>query len=155
MYDKSDPRAGLAPTASSAPVWTTYSPADYSRFYEMAPQESGSWGRTWMTRGQNAIVAYSDVEAGAQFVRTNQLDEWVLLLPDANTSAKVTAGGETKTVPGYTMTFVPPGDSTVVMNESGRVVRLFTTRSSDLAERCANAAAHATRRENMPPFQPS
>ena len=66
MYDKSDPRAGLAPVASGAPVWTTYSPADYSRFYEMAPQESGSWGRTWMTRGQNAIVAYSDVEAGAR-----------------------------------------------------------------------------------------
>ena len=95
-----------------------------------------------------------DVEAGAQFVRKDQPDEWVVLLPDANTSAKVTAGGETKTVPGYSVTFVPPGDSSVVMNEGGRVVRLFTTRSSDLSQRCANAAAHATRRENMPPFRP-
>ena len=154
MYDKSDPRAGLAPASSGAPVWTTYSPADYSRFYEMAPQASGVWGRTWMTRGQNGIVAYSEVEAGAQFVRSNQIDEWVLLLPDANTSAKVSAGGETKTVTGYSVTFVPPGDSTVVMNEGGRVVRLFTTRSSDLAERCSNADVHATRRENIPTFEP-
>ena len=155
MYDKSDPRAALAPaSAASSPQWTAYSPADYSRFYETEPHESGPWGRTWLTRGQNAIVAYSEVEAGAQFDRKGQVDEWVLLLPDASTSATVAAGGETKAIEGYSVTFVPPGDSTVVVNAGGRVIRLFTTQSADLAVRCANAAAHGERHQNMPPFQP-
>lgn len=155
MYDKTDPRAALAPASTpTALQWTVYSPADYSRFYETEPQESGPSGRTWLTRGQNGIVAYSEIDAGAQFERKGQVDEWVLLLPDASTSAAITAGGETKTVGGYSVTFVPPGDSTVVMNAGGRVIRLFTTRSTDLAEQCGNAVAHAERHENMPPFEP-
>ncbi len=154
MYDKSDPRSGLAPAAVGAPVWTSYPPSEYSRFYETAPQESLPGGRTWLTRGQNGIVAYSEVEAGARFDRKGQVDEWVLLLPDAAASATVTAGGDTRTVEGYSVTFVPPGDSTVVMKEGGRVVRLFTTRSGDLAEKCPNASAHAAPHENIPPFAP-
>jgi hypothetical protein len=154
MYDKSDPRSGLAPAAVGAPVWTSYPPPEYSRFYETAPQESFPGGRTWLTRGQNGIVAYSEVEAGARFDRKGQVDEWVLLLPDAAASATVTAGGDTRTVEGYSVTFVPPGDSTVVMKEGGRVVRLFTTRSGDLAEKCPNASAHAAPHENIPPFAP-
>jgi hypothetical protein len=154
MYDKSDPRSGLAPAAVGAPVCTSYPPSEYSRFYETAPQESFPGGRTWLTRGQNGIVAYSEVEAGARFDRKGQVDEWVLLLPDAAASATVTAGGDTRTVEGYSVTFVPPGDSTVVMKEGGRVVRLFTTRSGDLAEKCPNASAHAAPHENIPPFAP-
>ena len=153
MYDKSDPRAALAPATTSAPVYTSYTPADYIRFYETPPQESGTWGRTWMTRGENAVVAYSEVEAGTRFERKGQVDEWVLLLPDAAMKATVTAGAETETVAGYTVTFVPPGDSTVTVETKGRVVRLFTTRSADLAARCGNAEAHATRSENVPTFQ--
>src|SRR4051812_48583189 len=154
MYDKSDPRAGLASAPASAPVWTSYSPADYSRFYEMPPQESGEWGPTWLTRGQNGIISYSEAKAGVEFVRRAQVDEWVLLLPDAETSATVTARGETKAISGYSVTFVPPGDSNVQVTAGGCVVRMFTTRSSDLAEQCSNAAAHPVRRENMPPFEP-
>src|SRR4051794_8381319 len=153
MYDKSDPRAGLAAAPANAPVWTTYSPADYSRFYEIPPQEAGPQGRTWLTRGQNAIIAYSEAETRARFDRRDQVDEWVLLLPDPDASVTVTAGGETKTVSGYTVTFVPPGDSSVVIEKGGRVIRLFTTRSADLAERCGNANAHRERHENMPPFE--
>jgi hypothetical protein len=154
MYDKSDPRSGLAPTSSQAPVWTSYSPADYARFYEMEPQESGDWGRTWLVRGQNAVIAYSEVKAGARFERKSQVDEWVLLLPDPGITVTVTAGGETRKVEGYSVTFVPPGDSTIVVNETGRIVRLFTTRSTDLTDKCPNASAHATRHENMPDFEP-
>ncbi|MBQ0820319.1 hypothetical protein KBI52_08865 [Microvirga sp. HBU67558] len=155
MYDKSDPRAALASVpAAAGPVWTEYSPADYSRFYETQPQESGSWGRTWLVRGQNGIVAYSEVEAGARFDRKDQLDEWVLILPDPSITATITAGGETKTVDGYSVTFIPPGDSTLAIHEKGRVVRLFTTQSQDLAAKCPNASAHETRHENMPEFQP-
>ena len=154
MYDKSDPRAGLVSAPANAPVWTRFSPADYCRFYEMAPQESDARGRTWLTRGQNGLVAYTEAEPGAAFERRGQVDEWVLLLPDADTSAVLTAGGETRTIPGYSLTFVPPGDSRVTFPDGGRVVRLFTTRAADLAERCSNASSYSEPRENIPPFEP-
>ena len=73
---------------------------------------------------------------------------------DRETSATVTAGGEAKAVAGYTVTFIPPGDSTIRIGNGGRFVRLFTTNSADLAELCPNTAAHATRHENVPAFEP-
>jgi hypothetical protein len=154
MYDKSDPRASLAKAPSTAPVWTAYTPADYARFYEMPPPESGAWGRSWYVRGQNAVIVYSEVEAGTSFERKGQVDEWVILQPDAGTAVTVTAGGESKAIPGYTVTFVPPGDSTVRIDKGGRIVRMFTTRSDDLVALCPNKDAHSTRHENVPDFQP-
>ncbi|GGH12699.1 hypothetical protein GCM10007036_10760 [Alsobacter metallidurans] len=154
MFDKSDPRAALFKAPANAPVFTAYSPADYVRFYETEPAESGPDGRTWLMRGQNGVVAYSEAKSGARFSRQNQPDEWVLLLPDAGVSVRLTAGGDTRTIEGYSVTFVPPGDSAVEVLEGGRIVRLFTTRNADLAERCSNAAEYAQPHHNIPPFQP-
>ena len=38
------------------------------------------------------------------------------------------------------------------MPAGGRIVRLFTTQSKDLADKCENAAAYAEPRPNIPPF---
>ena len=46
---------------------------------------------------------------GATFARKGQVDEYVVLLHDAPTTAEITAGGEKKSTGGYTVTFVPPG----------------------------------------------
>jgi hypothetical protein len=154
MYDKSDPRAGLSTTTTTAPVWSSYTPADYERFYERQPQESGDWGRSWYVRGENGIIVYSELEPGTVLERKGQIDEWVLLQPDHDTAATVVAGGETKAVAGYTVTFIPPGDSAVTIGKGGRFVRLYTTRSEDLVALCPNKAAHATRHENVPDFKP-
>lgn len=51
------------------------------------------------------------------------------------------------------MTFVPPGDSELRILSGGRVVRLFTTRSSDLAALCGNADAYREADPNIPVFQ--
>ena len=51
------------------------------------------------------------------------------------------------------MTFVPPGDSSVTLPKGGRLVRMFTTRSADLAAKCSNAKAYAKPHPNIPPFQ--
>lgn len=154
MYDKSDPRAGLAKSSDTAPVWNSYTPADYARFYEGAPQESGPWGRTWYVRGANGIIAYSELEAGAKLERKGQIDEWVILQPDPETAVTLKAGSETQSISGYTVTFVPPGDSSMTVDKGGRIVRLFTTRSVDLVALCPNKDAHLARHENMPDFKP-
>jgi len=155
MYDASDPRARLGqPATAAAPVPTVFAAAQFGRFYESEPQEKGSAGRTWYTRGQNFIVAFSDAEPGAVFARKDQRDEYVVLVQDRQTSITVSAGRETVAVPGHSLVIVPPGDSQVVVPAGGRVTRLLSTQSKDLADKCENAAAYATRPQNIPPFQP-
>jgi hypothetical protein len=157
MYDVSDPRSRLAQTttaaAPAAPL-TSFAPAQFGRFYESAPQESGPAGRTWYTRGQNFIVVYSEAKPGAVFARQDQCDEYVVLVPDPNTSITVTSGSETVSVPGNSLVIVPPGNSEVAVAAGGRIVRLITTQSKDIAAKCENATAYATRPQNIPPFQP-
>ena len=154
MYDKSDPRAALATTSSAAkPAPSEFAGAEYAKFYETAPQVKDGKASTWLARGQNFIIAYSDVKDGAVFARASQTDEYVVLLPDKATRAVVEAGAIKKDVAGYSITFVPPGASTVTISGTGRVVRMFSSLSSDLAAQCANAAAYAKQHPNLPPFE--
>ncbi len=155
MYDATDPRSSLTSTAKSAsPVATVFAGADYAKFYETTPQESGPQGRTWYARGQNFIVAYSEAEPGATLERQNQPDEYVVLFPDAATSATIRAGQPGENVPGESLAIVPPGRSTVTLPNGGRVVRFFTARSGDLAAKCSNAQSYATPHPNSPPLEP-
>src|SRR5438477_3826694 len=116
MLDRSDPRASMASygaaTANRAPA-TEYAPADYVRFYGTEPQERDSRARTWYGRGQNFVIAYSETTAGATFSRSGQPDEHVLLLPERSTSVEVTTDEGTRPVGGYSISFLPPGDSSI------------------------------------------
>jgi hypothetical protein len=155
MYDASDPRAGLSPAPNTAPVPTTgFAGAEYARFYEEEPQETGPEGRTWYVRGQNFIVAYSEAEPGAVFDRKEQPDEYVVLIPNEGDSVEISAGTEKVPVRGNSLVIVPPGASAVSVPKGGRIVRLFTTRSDDLVAQCANADSYSTHRPNIPPFAP-
>ena len=155
MYDKSDPRIALAPTApTAAKVATEFAGAEYARFYETDPQEAGVFGRTWYARGQNYIVAFSEANVGAVFTRENQADEYAIIVPDAETRIEIRAGNDTKTVDGYSIVFIPPGPSSVTVLSKGRIVRLLTPKAVDLAAKCSNAAAYATQHPNIPPFEP-
>lgn len=154
MYDASDPRAALAPAAAAPKVTTEFAGADYAKFYETEPQENGAAGRTWYARGQNYVVAYSEVNAGAIFARDGQVDEYALIIPDATTKVEISAKGETKTVDGYSIAFIPPGDSKITTLTKGRIVRLITSRSTDLTAKCSNAASFAKPHPNIPPFEP-
>ncbi|MDJ0389558.1 hypothetical protein QMO56_15685 [Roseomonas sp. E05] len=153
MYDASDARAGLAPARAAAqPV--ALAGAGYAKFYEMPPQETSELARSWYARGQNFVVAYTEAEAGAVLERKEQPDEYVLLLPDPETRVEVTTADGTETLSGFRLAFVPPGPSRVRVLSGGRIVRLVTTASADLAARCANAASYATPHPNVAPLQP-
>jgi hypothetical protein len=157
MYDRSDPRAALMNKVSSQRLYEAFRSAEYAKFYETSPQIIGPHCRTWLTRGRNAVVAYSIVEPGGRLSRTQQVDEWTLLLPDLSTSAVLTAnnGGmkEAKEVVGQSITFVPPGETEIIFPNGGRVVRLFTTRSADLAALCPNANQYSDADSVVPPFR--
>jgi hypothetical protein len=154
MYDKSDPRAALAPSKTSSAVSLGgYAPPSYLKFYETPPHDDGPEGRSWYARGQTFVVVYTDAQDGANFERRGQKDEYVLILPDAETSAQVTAGAERQSCAGYSVIFIPPGDSSIVIPRAGRIVRLFTTQSEDLVARCPNNEAYATPNPLIPPLQ--
>ena len=154
MLLPSDPRASLHAEKSVTPPPTDLAGAEYAKFYETKPQEDNSNGKTWYARGQNFVIAYTEAAAGGVFERTNQPDEYVVLLPDADTGATIMAADGKKSMAGYSVAFVPPGNSTVVVPAGGRLIRMFTTRSHDLATRCSNAGSYAKAHPNIPPFEP-
>jgi hypothetical protein len=154
MYDTKDPRSALAAAKPGTAPATEFAAAEYARFYDMAPQKSGAEGETWYARGQNFVVAYTKAKPGARLTRRGQADEYAVLVRDRNTPVDIVAGNESVTLPGFSLAFVPPGDSTVTVPTGGEVVRLFTVRSTDLAAKCANAAAYAKPHPNIPPFEP-
>ena len=154
MYEADDPRAALGTAGVGAMPSAAFGSSSHARFYADAPQEDLPDQRNWYTRGQNFVVCYSEVEPGAVFERRGQTDEYVLLLHEADMSATVTANGETVEVSSYSITMIPPGDSTVTVHTGGVIVRLISTASADIASKVGNAAAYAGVHPQIPPFQP-
>ncbi len=150
MYDASDPRAGLAQATPSKPAAGPGFPATYARFYEQAPQQNDRTEQAWIVRGQTFVLVYTQIVAETVFERGNQPDEYALLIPDQATPAIVEAGGETQTIDGYSLTFIPPGDSSIRLPKGGRVVRLFTNAATDLLEQASNAALYAEPNPDVP-----
>ncbi len=153
MYAAGDPRATL-PSAPRKAVPTAFHPSQYARFYASEPQETDGGSRTWYARGQNLIVAYTDGKAGLALERRQQADEYVVLVPDASTRLEIDTPDGTTKVEGDSIVVVPPGDSSVRLLTDGVIVRLLTTRATDLAAKCSNAAAYSTPDPNVAPFEP-
>ncbi|MCA0963063.1 hypothetical protein [Salipiger bermudensis] len=152
MYDKSDPRAALAPqSAPAAPKTGLVAEPQEAYFYRDAPQVSDEAGKTWMLRGHNFVLAWTEAAQGSTFARTDQPDEYAVLLPE--NGAVIEWNGTTTEVPGWSIAFVPAGDSKITLPEGGRLTRLFTVRSTDLAEACSNARGYDTPRSHIPPFE--
>jgi hypothetical protein len=155
MYHATDPRTTLPPAPASPRLPATrFAGAEYAKFYETPPAERDDKARTWYARGQNFIVAYSEVKPGATLLRENQPDEYVVLIPDRSMGATITWEGKTSVLPGNSISFVPAGASSVAAMKSGRIVRLVTAKSKDLAHLCANAESYATTHPNVAPFEP-
>jgi hypothetical protein len=142
-----------ATSATDAAAPQSYAGADYGLFYETDPQEEADGARTWITRGQNFLVAHSQLEPGGKLSRKNQTDEYVLLLPDRDVPATVEANGTRVEVDGFSLVILPPGDSVVTLPKGGRATRIFSTRSADLNALCANAASYAEPHPNVTPLE--
>jgi hypothetical protein len=147
-YDSSDLRSTLPSSDSASP--DRFSGSEHVRFGDLDPVEKGDGISTWYARGQNFVVGYSVLDGTVSFTRTAQPDEYVVLLADDRLNATVSD----ISVSGKTMIVVPPGDSTVTITGQGRVIRLLTTKSADIAALAANADSYAQPHENIPPFAP-
>ncbi|WP_326491518.1 hypothetical protein [Neorhizobium galegae] len=153
MYVQSDPRSNLSNAAKpgGTKVHNSYFGSQLALFYETAPQIADANGDTWISRGQNFVVAYSNATEGGIFSRRSQPDEYALIIPDKETSVEITTAEGATVVPGYSVAFVPPGDSSIRVSTGGSVVRLFTPKSEDLAGAASNADAFLGEHPNVPP----
>ena len=136
----------LPPPGPPRPKLTGYSPPDYVRFYESDPQDSDALATTWSARGQNAIVLYSEVEKGACLERRGQADEWVIILPERDAGATLEVDGGRHVIPGYSVTFVPPGDSRLTFASNGN----GQSGCSPPCRRISRAVASTRRRTRLP-----
>ena len=155
MFLKTDPRSKLASGGAPkvAPA-TAYAAADYLKFYETEPQEVSATGRSWYGRGQNFVVIYTEAKEGWTFERKNQIDEYVVMLPEGGAGATFTAADGEKSAPAASLIIMPPGDSKVRMNGDGRIVIMVTSKATDLTAKCANASSYDERQPNIADFQP-
>ena len=152
MYDASDPRASLSlANPKQTPIAPAF-PATYARLYEEPAQQAALHERTWFVRGQTFVLAYTEANHELQLGRNGQSDEYVLLIPDATTTATVEAHGEIQPIGGCSVTFIPPGDSRVTLPAGGRIVRLFTYAAEDLVANASNAATYAEANPAIPPL---
>lgn len=127
-------------------------PASVVRWHEQPPQAETAGARSWIARGTNFVVEVTQAEAGARLARRAQPDEYMVLLVDA--AATIRAGGETMEAAAESVTIVPPGDSEVVLQGPGQVVRLFSHLAQDLLAQAGNAADYAQPTPDVAPLEP-
>lgn len=145
MYDATDPRATLAPAPQPAATTadTVSYPADYVIFHDAEPAAAdGDGSRHWYARGQNFVIGYSDCADAMTVRRAAQPDEWMLLLPGAGISARITADGQVAHAPGYSLVVIPPGDSEIGVTGRGPVVTVFSSNAADLCALAVNAHSY-------------
>jgi mannose-6-phosphate isomerase-like protein (cupin superfamily) len=127
-------------------------PASYTKHYESPPQQTDAGSRTWITRGANFIVALSEVTVGAVLERDNNPDEYMVLTVD--TGASVTDDGGKIEAVAESLTIVPPGRSAVIAKGNGRIVRIFSIMTDDLARQAENVAIYADGAPEVAPIVP-
>jgi mannose-6-phosphate isomerase-like protein (cupin superfamily) len=127
-------------------------PASAGRAYEAPPQLTQAGSRTWITRGGNFVVATSAVEPGAVLSRSDQPDEYMVLL--GGVAATIKAGAETIEAAPESLTIVPPGPSEVVAKGAGHLVRVLSNRAADLLAQADNAATYADGAREIAPLVP-
>lgn len=108
---------------------------------------------TRYVRGHNFVLVHTNLVAGDVLERTDQPDEYVLILPYESCSVEVRAKDEVEAVSGKAVVMVPPGASSVSAIEDCTVVRLFSSRSSDLLDKARNRDSYKEPHPNVAPFE--
>ena len=150
MYAKNDPRAALTSTNAAQP--TRFAAAEYCTFYDQPPQIEDGTSKTWVGRGQNMLIAYSEGLEGAELTRSGQPDEYALLLPEAGEGADITTPQGVTHVPGYSIAFIPSGDSSIRLRAQASVVRIFSPRAMDIAQHASNRNSFTGPHPTVPEF---
>lgn len=119
--------------------------ATRSVFHAQEPQFVSANGleRTWITRGGNIAICYSEVMPGAVLERDDNPEEYMVILPPDGATATIEARGERQEAGNDSLTIVPPGPSRILVESEGVLVRLFSAASQDVMALASNGANYA------------
>jgi hypothetical protein len=123
-----------------------YDAPDFIELHDIPPQIVEADGsKTWVMRGQNFAMTYTEAKRGARLERRNHESEYMVVLPEAirpedpQADADIVANADSVRAPSASLSIVPPGDSAVTMLDDGIVVRIFGPDAADLLKLAANA----------------
>jgi mannose-6-phosphate isomerase-like protein (cupin superfamily) len=132
---------------------TAARPASGGWHYMEAPLTDIDVGaETWIARGANFVTVVSKAPTGTTLARADNPDEYMIVTDKIG--ATVVADGETIEVGPDSLTIVPPGASSVTLTGEGEIVRIFSSRARDLAERASNASAYPDHPADVAPLDP-
>ncbi len=128
--------------------------ASLGRWYDQPPVQTGPDGsRTWITRGANFVVTYTEAVPGTELGRDDNPDEWMVIL-GPGVGATIAAGPDKVEAEGDSLSILPPGAATVTARTAGLIVRLFSSQAADLTALADNAGAYADGAPEVAPIQP-
>lgn len=130
--------------------------ATKSVFADHAPQLVGDDGlsRTWITRGGNFAVCFSEVEPGAVLARDGDPEESMLVIPPRSAPVTIEAAGETVDALPDSLTILPPGPSRIVARGAGRIARIVSKASRDVMALAVNRDIYADGTPELAPADP-
>lgn len=112
--------------------------ARIAKYYDEVPTQVDADGsRHWATRGANFTVVVTHAAAGCVLERTENPDEYMLLLPE-QVGARLEAGGTTIDTSGDSLSIFPPGASRITVTSPGYVYRIFSHLATDLQALVSN-----------------
>ena len=109
------------------------------RHYEEPPQVTGAGFRSWITRGRNFAIVYTEAKAGKQ-VAGAFVDEQVIYIVEGR--LRIVAGDESAVLEGEGLAIAPPGVCVITPDEDAAFIQVVTDAEA-IAERAANAGSYA------------
>jgi hypothetical protein len=142
MYEASDPRSKLPGGAAqlNEPIAET----QYLHLIEGEPSALTAVGSpTWVARGQNFVVALTDLRAGDSVARPAGQSEYFVILHDSDASVRLDSGSKQSRVDGRSIAILPTGGSVVTAIAPTQVVRVFDIHADDVVRMAQNRASYA------------
>ena len=108
------------------------------RFADHGPKHSSRGTDSWVVRGQDFVVVYSDAGRADTLVHTSGY-EYLLAVPDSWTRIELSTDHENIQLHGPATVVIPPGNSVIRILNPGVVIRIFTSAADQLMDRSINA----------------
>lgn len=151
-YEAKDPRVKLQDSSA-----TTLVAVAEPQFVEFAAEEpaivSDAGSRTWVARGQNFVVALTSLVAGDRLERGSGQEEYFLLVDDPSAVVNLSAPAGSVGANGRVVAIIPAGVSSITARDTTQVVRVFDSRTSDLAELASNASEYREPHPRVAPLE--
>ena len=128
---------------------TRFREPSIGRYDQDPPQIDAGGVRSWITRGRNFAVVYSEARAGAKLAN-RFVDEHFVYIVEGG--LKIVAGQDQAILAGESLAIVPPGDSEIELLQDGVLVQLITD-AEVLAARAANAGVYDEGAPEVTPTQ--